>query len=77
MARERSEYESLESELEDSDHLATRPRLILHERICSMRHKTINARLGRIEKILITTSAAMLTGMGSVIFALLSKLPPH
>ena len=42
-------------------------RLSAHEEVCAMRYEQINARLKRLEGILIKASGAMLLSMGGVI----------
>jgi len=76
MVRRRSDLEDMNERMEsDPDHLGTRPRLILHERICGLRHKAINGRLSRIETILWSTSFALLGGMAWMIFTLITRVP--
>lgn len=47
----------------------TEARLQTHEEICSIRYEQINARLKRIEGIMIKTAGVMLLSMGGTIFA--------
>jgi hypothetical protein len=42
-------------------------RLSAHEEVCAMRYEQINARLKRLEGILIKASGSMLLGMAGVI----------
>jgi hypothetical protein len=53
---------------------ATEARLDSHEAICAFRYDQINARLKRLEGILIKASGIMLVGMAGVIWA---SLVPH
>ena len=46
---------------------ATDARLSAHEEVCAMRYEQINARLKRLESILIKASGSMLLGMAGVI----------
>jgi len=48
---------------------ATDARLQTHEEICAMRYDQINARLKRIEGIMIKTAGIMLVSMAGTIFA--------
>jgi len=48
---------------------ATEARLSTHEEICSIRYEQINARLKRIEGILIKAAGVMLLSMGGTIFS--------
>ena len=45
-----------------------------HEEICAMRYEMINARLKRIEGIMIKASGIMLVSMAAVIWATMSKV---
>ena len=47
----------------------TEARLTTHEEVCAMRYEQINARLKRIEGIMIKTAGLMLVSMAGVIFA--------
>lgn len=49
----------------------TTARLNSHEAVCALRYEQINARLKRLEGILMKTAGVMLLSMGSVIFAVL------
>jgi hypothetical protein len=53
---------------------ATDARLSTHEEVCAMRYDQINARLKRIEGIMIKASGIMLVSMAGVIWA---SLMPH
>jgi len=46
----------------------TEARLNSHEEVCAVRYETINARLKRIEGILIKASGVMLLSMAGVIW---------
>lgn len=47
----------------------TEARLQTHEQICAIRYEQINARLKRIEAIMIKTAGIMLVSMAGTIFA--------
>jgi hypothetical protein len=51
----------------------TEARLNSHEEICSFRYEQINARLKRLEGILIKASGALLLMMAGMVFTFLSK----
>lgn len=53
---------------------ATEARLDTHEEVCAMRYEQINARLKRLEGILIKAVGVMLVGMAGVIWA---SITPH
>jgi hypothetical protein len=48
---------------------ATDARLTTHEEVCAIRYDQINARLKRIEGIMIKTAGIMLVSMAGTIFA--------
>jgi hypothetical protein len=48
---------------------ATEARLSTHEEVCSIRYEQINARLKRIEGILLKTAGVMLLSMAGTIFS--------
>jgi hypothetical protein len=48
---------------------ATDARLSTHEEVCAMRYEQINARLKRLEGILLKACGVMLVGMAGVIWA--------
>lgn len=48
---------------------ATDARLSTHEEVCAFRYEQINARLKRLENILIKTAGLMIVAMGGVIFS--------
>jgi len=48
---------------------ATDARLSTHEEICALRYEQINARLKRIEGIMMRTAGVMLVSMAGTIFA--------
>lgn len=52
----------------------TEARLDTHEEVCAMRYEQINARLKRLEGILIKACGVMLVGMAGVIWA---SMMPH
>jgi histone acetyltransferase (RNA polymerase elongator complex component) len=47
----------------------TDARLSTHEEICAIRYEQINARLKRIEGIMIKTAGVMILSMGGTIFS--------
>jgi hypothetical protein len=47
----------------------TDARLSTHEEICAIRYEQINARLKRIESILIKAAGVMILSMGGTIFS--------
>ena len=47
----------------------TEARLNSHEAVCAERYDQINARLKRIERIIMNTAGTMLLGMGGIVFA--------
>lgn len=52
----------------------TEARLNSHEEVCAIRYEAINARLKRIEGILLKTAAIMLVSMAGVIWASVIKV---
>lgn len=52
----------------------TDARLNSHEAVCALRYDQINARLKRLESILIKACGVMLTGMAGVIWAFVTHL---
>jgi hypothetical protein len=48
---------------------ATEARLSTHEEVCALRYEQINARLKRIEAIMIKTAGLMIVSMAGTIFA--------
>ena len=48
---------------------ATEARLSTHEEICSIRYEQINARLKRIEGIMMKTAGVMILSMAGTIFS--------
>ncbi len=48
---------------------ATDARLSTHEEVCALRYEQINARLKRIEGIMMKTAGIMLVSMAGTIFA--------
>ena len=48
---------------------ATDARLSTHEEVCAIRYEQINARLKRIDGILMRTAGVMLVSMAGTIFA--------
>lgn len=53
----------------------TDARLNSHEAVCALRYEQINARLKRLEGILIKTAGVMLISMAGVIWASITHLP--
>ena len=51
----------------------TEARLNSHEEICAFRYEQINARLKRLEQVLIKASGALLVMMAGMVFTFLSK----
>jgi hypothetical protein len=51
----------------------TEARLNSHEAVCALRYEQINARLKRLEGILIKASGIMIVGMAGVIWASLIR----
>jgi hypothetical protein len=51
---------------------ATEARISSHEEICALRYEVINARLKRLESILITACGVLLTGMGGMVLTFLT-----
>ena len=51
----------------------TEARLNSHEEICAFRYEQINARLKRLEGILIKASGALLVMMAGMVFTFLTK----
>lgn len=51
---------------------ATEARISSHEEICALRYEIINARLKRLESILVTACGVLLTGMGGVVMTLIT-----
>lgn len=49
----------------------TEARLSTHEEVCAFRYEQINARLKRLENIIIKTAGLMIVCMGGVIFSAL------
>lgn len=47
----------------------TEARLSTHEEVCAIRYEQINARLKRLEAILIKTAGLMIVSMSGVIFS--------
>jgi hypothetical protein len=48
---------------------ATEARLSTHEEVCSIRYEQINARLKRIEAIMLKTAGIMILSMAGTIFS--------
>jgi hypothetical protein len=48
---------------------ATEARLSTHEEVCALRYEQINARLKRIEAIMMKTAGIMIVSMAGTIFA--------
>jgi hypothetical protein len=52
----------------------TDARLSTHEEICALRYEIINARLKRMETIMITCAGAMIVSMAGAVFALITHV---
>lgn len=50
-------------------------RLNSHEAVCALRYEQINARLKRLEGILIKTAGVMIVSMAAVIWATVIQIP--
>jgi hypothetical protein len=50
----------------------TEARLSTHEEVCALRYEIINARLKRMETIMITCAGAMIMSMGGAVFILMN-----
>jgi len=48
---------------------ATDARLSTHEQVCAFRYEQINARLKRLEGVIIKAAGVMIVSMGGVIFS--------
>jgi hypothetical protein len=53
---------------------ATDARLSTHEEVCALRYQVINARLKRMETIMIGSAGAMIISMSGAVFALLNHV---
>ena len=53
---------------------ATDARLSTHEEICALRYQVINARLKRMETVMITCAGAMIISMAGAVFTLMSHV---
>jgi hypothetical protein len=50
---------------------ATEARLTTHEEVCAMRYEQINARLKRLEGILMKTAGIMLVSMAGILWSVI------
>jgi hypothetical protein len=50
---------------------ATEARLTTHEEVCAMRYEQINARLKRLEGILMKTAGIMLASMAGILWSII------
>ena len=50
---------------------ATEARLTTHEEVCALRYETINARLKRMEGIMLKTAGLMIVSMTGVIWTVI------
>jgi hypothetical protein len=50
---------------------ATDARLSTHEEVCALRYEQINARLKRLESIMIAVAGSLLFAMGGIILSIL------
>jgi hypothetical protein len=48
---------------------ATDARLSTHEQVCAFRYEQINARLKRLESVIVTAAGVMIISMAGVIFS--------
>jgi hypothetical protein len=48
---------------------ATDARLSTHEQVCAFRYEQINARLKRLESVIVTAAGVMIVSMAGVIFS--------
>ena len=48
---------------------ATEARLETHEQVCAFRYEQINARLKRLESVIVTAAGVMIVSMAGVIFS--------
>lgn len=53
---------------------ATDARLSTHEEVCALRYQVINARLKRMETIMIGSAGAMILSMAGAVFALMNHV---
>jgi hypothetical protein len=53
----------------------TEARLNSHEEVCALRYEAINARLKRLESILIKTAGVLLVGMGGIVWSTMHHFP--
>ena len=51
----------------------TEARLDSHEAVCAVRYEAINARLKRLESIMLKTAAVLLISMAGVIYTALAR----
>jgi hypothetical protein len=52
----------------------TEARLNSHEAVCALRYEQINARLKRLEGIIIKSAGVMLVGMAGVIWVFMTQI---
>jgi len=52
----------------------TEARLNSHEAVCAQRYEQINARLKRMEQVMMSAAGTMLFGMASVIFTFITHV---
>ena len=53
----------------------TEARLNSHELVCAERYEQINARLKRLEQIIMNVAGILLVGMGGICWTLISHVP--
>jgi hypothetical protein len=53
---------------------ATDARLSTHEEVCALRYQVINARLKRMETVMIACAGAMILSMAGAVFALMTHI---
>lgn len=53
----------------------TEARLNSHEEVCALRYEQINARLKRLEGILLKTAGVLILGMGGIVWSTIHHFP--
>ena len=53
----------------------TEARLNSHELVCAERYEQINARLKRLERIIMNAAGALLIGMGGMVWTFINHAP--
>lgn len=62
-------------DLDENMMTETEARLNSHEAVCAERYEQINARLKRLETVLIKTAGALIVGMAGLLAAILFHFP--